>query len=872
MTDTWFGMKVWPSAQAMKTEGKGWGAYRNAEGKIQYVPKPATWNNLSTPTDQKREERRLFRNRLIEEYMRHPNEAVRTSLLQAYEKTRPHKKKKTKRASAVHEELRRVANRTARNAEKEALKRYAEGKRKLEKEIARVRKNKERENALAAKRKEAQRAGEYITSDGKKKYVLARLEAIRARAGRDISLNQAASMYDALKAKEESRTTAGEGVDMNTNALSKVYYVRDPDTLKLVKVTPEEVAAAGGNPLHAVVKKAKGSKYGFVTNSGTITYISKVALQRVKERIKNFSGRQLTNDEAARLYINSSRGSSSGGGYYNFAKNQFVGSGGNVVKGNIFAPSYRTAKLKKNSNEGSSSNNNGVLLRHNIANNVAARHGRGQLIAAAKTLEEQRKLVDKRLMDAMPPVTNLHTFQQWISGLYTIGGPLAARPLFTGNVGIANSPKTPKAQIDDQKGDGCVLSEKRWGDRQGKSLLVQQSVVFAMANMKAMGKVHTPGLLAIHSTGSGKTLTGLACIVAFWNAKTPDGGPYGIFPVSVRSNQKQQNLKKLGLEATRYFPWFRSTVPGLDEYPFAGTAQEAERQLRARLRLGHQTMRPAKKDGLTVPWKDISTLTDAHLTCSATTVVRDFLGYDAKVPDEKAIREGEIKKVEQKIEASKKKRLQNAKDAAALKQFEKTFAAEAKALRKQAEAKAEAEISKRKAEMKQRREEGVRTGGYVTTLKGQKLPIKHAVFIVDEIQMLLSPPPEEAGLKANFQEFLRMMREGRDPATTWVLGMTATPGDHRRSRPNPTSHCRPEGRVFDVGEHCGECQRIDQLRVHARRPDPFRRHSGGSRVHSHRVLRRSGYGLLPPALLVDAPPFGGDAREHQGVFRHGSGQ
>jgi len=88
------------------------------------------------------------------------------------------------------------------------------------------------------------------------------------------------------------------------------------------------------------------------------------------------------------------------------------------------------------------------------------------------------------------------------------------------------------------------------------SLQPHQQVVFTMAQMRAADTIQTPGLLALHSTGAGKTLIGLSCLVAFWDRKNPKGAPVPIFMVSTSSNQSHNSLWVLAKLALRFFSDF----------------------------------------------------------------------------------------------------------------------------------------------------------------------------------------------------------------------------------------------------------------------------------------------------------------------------
>lgn len=122
--------------------------------------------------------------------------------------------------------------------------------------------------------------------------------------------------------------------------------------------------------------------------------------------------------------------------------------------------------------------------------------------------------------------------------------------------------------------DGCAPTEN--------SIAVNQAVVYLAARVRAAQKVgETGGLLALHSTGSGKTLIGLAVLLAFWDS------PVGVLFVSTPTNQRDNSAEVLGLLAVRFFPDFvsRTSSPAR---PFApGTsAMVAAKRIEARLRRG----------------------------------------------------------------------------------------------------------------------------------------------------------------------------------------------------------------------------------------------------------------------------------------------
>lgn len=75
-------------------------------------------------------------------------------------------------------------------------------------------------------------------------------------------------------------------------------------------------------------------------------------------------------------------------------------------------------------------------------------------------------------------------------------------------------------------------------------------------------------------------------------------------------------------------------------------------------------------------------------------------------------------------------------------------------------------------------------GSVAKSANGQVVPAGPAfvapdnvTFIVDEIQYLVSPPLEETTWKDSYTLVLNHLTKRRNPANTWVVGMTATPGE-----------------------------------------------------------------------------------------------
>ncbi len=58
--------------------------------------------------------------------------------------------------------------------------------------------------------------------------------------------------------------------------------------------------------------------------------------------------------------------------------------------------------------------------------------------------------------------------------------------------------------------------------------------------------------------------------------------------------------------------------------------------------------------------------------------------------------------------------------------------------------------------------------------------MQHCVFILDEVQFLFDPPASEASMRKNYRFLLHALTYYRDPNTTWVVGLTATPGSSEK--------------------------------------------------------------------------------------------
>ena len=527
--------------------------------------------------------------------------------------------------------------------------------------------------------------------------------AVKSRFGMVTNQN-AAAKYLQLKRTMPPKEKSNWGYDVTNASFPRVFYVWNAGKKRHDKLTTTNINAANGNKDLALRRtkvgwnKDKTTYTALTKDNAKLVKIPAETLATIKKRLVALRplNQNRTDAHAAEAYVRSlAANGNTNAGRFNFTKNAYIASGGAVVPGNIFVNEYgrrrkananaaaRNSGKRTNDTNDTSDNNDGqkrnffgaenlanARIEFTRANNVATVHARNTLTRVASGLEKERRLVDMAELAKLPKdgPADGNNFPQWLAGLFRIGGPLKGRPLLTGNVGTPESGVSPADELETQRGDGCARLGKRWAGMQGASLMVHQAVVFTMANLRAQNMVRTPGLLALHSVGAGKTVAGLSAMLAFWNTH------WAILPVSVRSNQDGNGLDKLAEEAVKYFPWFRSG----DTYPFANGKMKAREALVERLRLGHKHL-GAKH-----------AVNESHLLASVTTIMSDLCG--AK--------------------------------------------------------------------------------GY---LRGGKT-LQNCIFIVDEIQMLLSPPPTEKQYQKNFDAFVALLKR-RDRKSTWVLGMTATPGE-----------------------------------------------------------------------------------------------
>lgn len=106
---------------------------------------------------------------------------------------------------------------------------------------------------------------------------------------------------------------------------------------------------------------------------------------------------------------------------------------------------------------------------------------------------------------------------------------------------------------------GRTLSEKCSVTKNTSGTLnPNQESVYAIAKLRAEGKINTPGLLVKHGTGAGKTLIAVLVLLAFWNKRTTDGRLWTVMLVSTIQNQRHDNnIKKLADLCIEYFSNFK---------------------------------------------------------------------------------------------------------------------------------------------------------------------------------------------------------------------------------------------------------------------------------------------------------------------------
>ena len=298
-------------------------------------------------------------------------------------------------------------------------------------------------------------------------------------------------------------------------------------------------------------------------------------------------------------------------------------------------------------------------------------------------LQEQEVAVKKQqaqnqLSAVKPPAYNTVEFQNFLVKQFNGRG---MHPDYVLLPEISKKATAPDL-LDQLKKSTVSAADKCKGP--GSAVRPHQAVVYAMARLRATNMINSPGLLAMHSTGAGKTLEGLSAILAFWN-KLHAGRPYGIFCVSTRSNQDSNSIRKLAQYGLQYFSRFESTLEGLPRYPFTPgtTLDRAEKSIKQRISLGLDTLAssPAARKRMHGDKRE-----DLYTYVKLSNDCRNGLLADSHHA------------------------------------------------------------------------------------------LHHALIVVDEIQFLLSPPPDEGVFTKEYRHLRDVLTAHRSLSSTWVLGMTATPG------------------------------------------------------------------------------------------------
>lgn len=304
-------------------------------------------------------------------------------------------------------------------------------------------------------------------------------------------------------------------------------------------------------------------------------------------------------------------------------------------------------------------------------------------------LDRQRREVNA----ALGPVPDPRTpgFQAWIKRLFDARkgavGPTLLR-------GLQTKPLTTTAY-------GALASGGEGGkDPCGglapgvSGLRAHQAVVYAMARLRALDEIGTAGLLVTHSTGAGKTLAGLAVLLAYWNKRDAAGKLVPVLFLSTNDNRAENDTRKLATLAMVMFPDFVDETVTPHVKPFAKPAGA-----------------PA----------------DYWLNADVVNAVARRIG--------KRLRDG-IRALMERSGLSR--------SAAQAGREIYTFIELGNDLHNKV----------------------------VVFRRGEP-----CVFVVDEVQYLVSPPATEIARADRYRLVHKALSVDRDPGSTWCVGMTATPGE-----------------------------------------------------------------------------------------------
>ena len=339
-----------------------------------------------------------------------------------------------------------------------------------------------------------------------------------------------------------------------------------------------------------------------------------------------------------------------------------------------------------------------------------------------RQLDRQRQEVNEQVESVPNPRTP--KFQAWIKDLFSARkgavGPTLLRALQTKP--LTTTAYAALASGGERGQDPCG------GLAPGvSSLRAHQAVVYAMARLRALGKIDTAGLLVTHSTGAGKTLAGLAVLLAFWNERDEAGRLMPVLFLSTNDNRNENDTHKFATLAMVMFPDFVDETVTPPVKPFAKPAgapadywqnedvvKAVARRIGKRLRdgIGALMARSGKSRSATQAGREIYTFVE--------------LGND----------------------------LHN---------------------------------------------------GVVVFRRGER-----CVFVVDEVQYLVSPPATEIAWADRYKLVHHALTKGRDPRSTWCVGMTATPGE------TPEDVRSILNAILGHGRHIQQTDSIEAMREKAR--------------------------------------------------------
>ena len=332
-------------------------------------------------------------------------------------------------------------------------------------------------------------------------------------------------------------------------------------------------------------------------------------------------------------------------------------------------------------------------------------HKRVQVNSWTKTIENQeRKKRENQAMNrtmarmvnagvAAVPDPRTPEFQAWLKRLFSTQAG-TVRPTL---LAAMRTPGPPAYRMLERLANGVALEDPcgKTPSPSVSSLQAHQAVIHVMAQLRAAGRIDTSGLLVMHSTGAGKTLSGLATMLAFWNTDTP------IVLLSTNDNRVHNSPEKFARDGMLMFADFEDLAgtrpfarpPGAGEGYWNDPVhvKRVARYIETRLRRGIRSLmrKAGRQDG---------ELTDAQKSRSIYTFIE--LGND------------------------------------------------------------------------------IQNGVYAARGQGAaKTWMTDCVFIVDEIQYIMSPPATEMAWSDRYDAVRAVLGQRRDPKTTWCVGMTATPGE-----------------------------------------------------------------------------------------------